>query len=215
LGGAFALSATRDEPPETGPGTVEPTTTPGQETTEPMATELLYTDDFSHYDSGVFNMELTNPGYRTLSIAFESSDPVPGLRIGAEVTETAGEGSHYLGVSCVHLTPDITRSAIAFGIDSRAQSFELIREGNASSAQLEQAVRSEIRRPPGTNLIRAECVDLDNGATRLSLFVNGRLLTATMATSIGGFNQAALVVSASTGGAAGYFDDVVVYSLGN
>jgi hypothetical protein len=119
-----------------------------------MATELLYTDDFSHYDNGVFNMELTNPGYRTLSIAFESSDPVPGLRIGAEVTETAGEGSHYLGVSCVHLTPDITRSAIAFGIDSRAQSFELIRQGipPVHSSNRQSGARSEGRQGPTSSV---------------------------------------------------------------
>jgi hypothetical protein len=177
--------------------------------------EVLYRDDFYDQVGGVFGIELTEPGYQTLSIAFESSHPVPSLRIDAELTETAGEGSHYLAVSCVHLTPDITRNAFAFAIDSRAQSFELLSEG-ISNTELEQAVRrSEIRRPPRTNRVRAECVDLDSATTRLTLFVNGRLLTSTTAPSIGGFNQVALVLSASTGRAAGYFDDVIVWSLGN
>ena len=87
LGGAFALSATRDESPDSGPTTFAPTTTD-----VPARPEVLYRDDFYDPVGGVFGIELTEPGYQTLSIAFESSDPVPGLRIDAELTETAREG---------------------------------------------------------------------------------------------------------------------------
>lgn len=148
-----------------------------------------------------------------LSIGFESPDPVPGLRIEVEMTETAGEGPHYLGVSCVNVDSQ-ARSAFVFGLDSRAQSFELIGEDAVSSPQLDKAVRSQIRKPPRTNRVRVECVELEN-VTRLKLFVNGHLLTAIGAIPIGGFNQAALVASSSTGITAGYFDNLKVWSLGN
>lgn len=223
LGGAFALSATREEAPETDRVTVAPTTegqtttsgpTTGPTTTEATGKELLFADDFSNYDSGVFEVEATEFEDQVLSIGFESSNPVPALRIEVEMTETAGEGSHYLGVACVHLDTDYQRSAFAFGIDSRTQSYDIVSEGPGASAQLDKAVRGEIRKPPRTNRVRVECVERGN-VTRLKIFTNGRRLTEIGAPSIGGFNQAALVATSSTGSAAGYFDNLKVWSIGN
>ena len=193
--------------------TEEQTTAAGPTTTEATAKALLYADDFSNFNSGVFAVEATETEDQVLSIGFESPEPVPALRIDVEMTETAGEGPHYLGVACVNVDPQ-ARSAFVFGLDSRAQSFELVSEGPGASTQLHKAISTEIRKPSRTNRVRVECVELGD-VTRLKLFVNGRLVTEIGAIPIGGFNQAALVASSSSGRAAGYFDHLEVWSPGN